>query len=74
MFLESLNTILATNAEVFTGGYDRAKSNNQDYFESEYNTGFFFNDQLKLDDYYHKRILIPFGEKYAIWSVELDLC
>lgn len=52
-----------TGAEIFFGGYDRnSKAKMFSQFESEYNTGFFLDDQGVLKDYYHKIKLIPFGE------------
>ncbi len=52
-----------TGAEIFLGGYDRNPNSNLfSSFESEYNTGFFIDDQGRLKDYYHKIKLIPFGE------------
>lgn len=50
-----------TKADLLVGGYDMANSD-QISFESEYNTAFLFNHEGKFSDYYHKRILIPFGE------------
>ena len=50
------------NAFLLTGGYDKSDKKNNYYFETEYNTAFFFDRDGRLDDTYHKKILIPFGE------------
>ncbi|PIK14961.1 apolipoprotein N-acyltransferase [Halobacteriovorax sp. JY17] len=51
-----------TNAEVFTGGYDKSSSENSDYFQTEYNTAFHFGIDGTLKKRFHKMKLIPFGE------------
>ena len=53
-----------TNAEIFMGGF-AARGDNRSFFETEYNSAFFFgkNEGTLFKDYYHKMKLIPFGEK-----------
>ncbi|MCO4793562.1 MAG: apolipoprotein N-acyltransferase [Bacteriovoracaceae bacterium] len=55
------NTIAASGAELFVGGYDKNKYDEY-FFESEYNTAFHFTTGAHFKDYYHKMKLIPFGE------------
>jgi apolipoprotein N-acyltransferase len=56
------DTVYQTQAELLTGGYDRASSFNSLSFETEYNTAFFISADLGLTQTYHKMKLIPFGE------------
>ncbi|MCP4912276.1 MAG: apolipoprotein N-acyltransferase [Oligoflexia bacterium] len=58
-FRKTLNN---TDADLISGGYDMSSNRNKRLFETEYNTAFFFNDEGTLDNLYHKRVLIPFGE------------
>jgi len=57
-------TIQATGAELFIGGYDQIAQSfvPSNFFETEYNSAFHFNKDGVLKEVYHKRILIPFGE------------
>lgn len=57
--LASLVRKMETN--FFIGTYDLA-SYRADLFEQQYNTAILINDQGKIAQTYHKRILIPFGE------------
>ncbi len=52
---------LVHNADAFIGGYDSLRDNG-DYYQSEYNTNFHIGPEGKLENTYHKHILIPFGE------------
>lgn len=55
--------IKKTQSEIFFGGYDLKDKTMGSYgFESEYNTAFYFSNEAKLKDVYHKMRLIPFGE------------
>ncbi|WP_372651822.1 apolipoprotein N-acyltransferase [Halobacteriovorax sp.] len=58
-----------TNAEVFTGGYDRSSNKNENDFQTEYNTAFHFAKDGKLKDKFHKMKLIPFGEGLPFGSL-----
>lgn len=49
------------DADLFIGGYDVIDSNGS-FYQSEYNSNFHFNRDGKLENVYHKHILIPFGE------------
>ncbi len=51
-----------TGAQLFFGGYDKSGEENKNYYETEYNAGFLINREGKLNDTYHKMLLIPFGE------------
>ncbi len=55
-------TISLSKAQLIAGGYDQANDTNPHFYETEYNTIFYFNRESHLDDIYHKRILMPFGE------------
>jgi apolipoprotein N-acyltransferase len=50
------------SAELLIGGYDVAKKDSKDFYQTEYNTTFHINTQGLLENTYHKQILIPFGE------------
>ena len=51
------------NSSLFIGGYDHYKSNEDgSHFQTEYNAGLFIDRNAKLQNVYHKHILIPFGE------------
>jgi apolipoprotein N-acyltransferase len=54
--------ILKTGASLITGGYDYRQEDTGNHFESEYNAAFYFDQNFKLSDVYHKMKLIPFGE------------
>ena len=54
--------IFKTNAYLFAGVYDTANRENNNFFETEHNATFLFNKKSLLSDFYHKQILIPFGE------------
>lgn len=57
------NVIAKSGVEIITGGYDRkAEAKSFDYFETEYNAVFHFDQGGALKDVYHKHILLPFGE------------
>lgn len=58
------DTVQATQAELFFGGYDQIAHSGvpSDYFETEYNSAFLLDSEGQLKDVYHKRVLIPFGE------------
>ncbi len=51
-----------TGAELFTGGYEEAKSFDGSDFNSQYNAAFLISARGVLKDYYYKIKLIPFGE------------
>lgn len=54
-----------TQAELLLGGYDLknpSSANNNDYYETEFNSTFLFSKKHHLKDTYHKQKLIPFGE------------
>ncbi len=55
-------TAINTKAQLFFGGYDKSKEENGNYYETEYNAAFLMNKDGKLNDVYHKQLLIPFGE------------
>ena len=55
-------TISRTQAQLMTGGYDRADRTNPYLYETEYNSIFHFDRAALLKNVYHKRILMPFGE------------
>ncbi len=55
-------SIEKSGAQVFFGGYDKSGSENKNFFETEYNAGFLINRMGKVNDVYHKMLLIPFGE------------
>lgn len=55
-------SIRESGAQLFFGGYDKSGSENKNYFETEYNAGFLINREGKINDVYHKMLLIPFGE------------
>lgn len=55
-------TIEKMKAQLFVGGYDKSSSKNRSFFETEYNTTFFFKSNGQLNDVYYKHLLIPFGE------------
>lgn len=57
-------TIQASQAELFIGGYDQIAQSfvPSNFFETEYNSAFHFNQEGVLKNVYHKRVLIPFGE------------
>ncbi|MBP9673563.1 MAG: apolipoprotein N-acyltransferase, partial [Bacteriovoracaceae bacterium] len=50
-----------TQADIFFGGYDQVPYSPLQHFEDFYNAGFFLKAG-QLQNVYHKRILIPFGE------------
>lgn len=55
----------STKAELLLGGYDLknpSSANNNDYYETEFNSAFLFDKKAQLKDSYHKKKLIPFGE------------
>jgi apolipoprotein N-acyltransferase len=56
------NVIRETGADVFFGGYDRAKGKTQGTFKSEYNSAFLISSSGEFVNSYHKHKLIPFGE------------
>jgi apolipoprotein N-acyltransferase len=57
-------TIQASRSELFIGGYDQIAQSfvPSNFFETEYNSAFHFNQNGVLKNVYHKRVLIPFGE------------
>lgn len=55
-------SVSETGAQLFFGGYDKSGQENKNYYETEYNAGFLINREGKLNDTYHKMLLIPFGE------------
>lgn len=59
-----LETVQSTGADLFFGGYDQASMQNQSqqFFETEYNAALLLRPSGKIQDVYHKRVLIPFGE------------
>jgi len=68
MYKEKLNTpkvikdvILKTKAFLLTGGYDQ-KIESDNFFETIYNSAFYFTPDSLLNSVYHKQVLIPFGE------------
>ncbi|MDC1175266.1 apolipoprotein N-acyltransferase [Bacteriovoracaceae bacterium] len=56
-------TLSKTGSDLISGGYNSSSNRNKSFFETEYNTAFFFKADGHLEDHYHKRILIPFGER-----------
>ncbi len=56
------HTTTKSKAQLFFGGYDKSKSDNLNYYETEYNAAFLINENGDLSDVYHKQLLIPFGE------------
>lgn len=52
--------IQKTGSHLFIGGYDSKPGIGN--FQSDYNSAFLFTPEMKLQDVYHKRKLIPFGE------------
>jgi apolipoprotein N-acyltransferase len=59
LFREVINS---QDAELFTGGYDNTDTENDYYFETQYNTAFHFGKNSLLKNSYNKIKLIPFGE------------
>ena len=58
-----LETIYHSKAQLILGGYDKAKdASHADHYQTEYNAIFYFNRQGYLEETYHKRLLMPFGE------------
>lgn len=59
-----METVQSTGADLFFGGYDQSTGQNQSqqFFETEYNAAMLLRPSGKIQDVYHKRILIPFGE------------
>ncbi len=56
------SVIKETGADIFFGGYDRAKGKAQGTFKSEYNSAFLISSEGEFVNGYHKHKLIPFGE------------
>jgi len=54
--------IFKTNTYLFAGVYDTASREDNNFFETEHNATFLFNKKSLLSDFYHKQVLIPFGE------------
>jgi len=55
-------TTRQTQAQLLFGGYDKSKSEDNNFYETEYNAAFLINNNGEYDDVYHKQLLIPFGE------------
>ncbi len=58
-----------TNAEIFTGGYDKSSIKNDYDFQTEYNAAFHFAKDGRLKNKFHKIKLIPFGEGLPFGSL-----
>lgn len=56
------NIIFHMNTQMIVGGYDERIRNSETYYETEYNSAFHIDENARLQDVYHKHILIPFGE------------
>lgn len=56
------NTARQAHAQLFFGGYDKSKSVDTNFYETEYNAAFLINKDGEYNDVYHKQLLIPFGE------------
>ena len=52
---------LLQSSALFIGGYD-INGESEGYYQSEFNSNFHINQEGKLENVYHKHILIPFGE------------
>ena len=59
-------TTRQNRAHLVLGGYDKAKKYNPYRFETEYNSLFLFDRNGLFQEVYHKRILMPFGERLPI--------
>jgi apolipoprotein N-acyltransferase len=52
-----------SSAHMLFGGYDRKEDSSfGDYFETEFNSAIHINESAKVENVYHKQVLIPFGE------------
>jgi len=54
-------TIEKLGTKLFIGTYDLAHQR-MDSYEQQYNTAILFEKNSTIENYYHKRVLIPFGE------------
>lgn len=62
------DVINQSGAQLVTGGYALANTNNNHYFETEYNSIFLFGRDSKFREVYNKHVLIPFGESLPFGS------